>query len=49
MVVTYSESFDIIHGQLVASNVEKSILEHASVAVAMADVSDMLQKHFYVE
>jgi hypothetical protein len=32
---TYSESLNVVHAQLVAEQVEESILEHATVAVAV--------------
>jgi hypothetical protein len=35
-----SEILQVVHGQLVASKVEQSILQHAAVAVAINDVSD---------
>ena len=31
---TYAEGLDVVHGELVAEEVEESILEHAAVAVA---------------
>lgn len=40
---TYAESLDVVHGDGVAEQVEKSILKHASVAVATRS-SAMIQK-----
>ena len=33
-VKTYAEALDVVHGDLVAVEVEESILEHAAVTVA---------------
>ena len=36
---TYSESLDIVHGQLVATQMEQSILKHTAMSVPATHVS----------